>query len=120
MFSICIPYLLIRFVLNKTPSQKEEDEFNEAFLSLFIEFGLFCKHLQEADLLKKRKISLNIPFKFNGQMIADKSINLKSYLILKSYRYSTQKWDNWTEAVKRFFANVKSVISMNSQFDLAI
>ena len=39
-------------------------------------------------------------------MIADKSMNLKSY--------STQKWDNWTEGVKRFFANVKSVISMNS------
>ena len=45
-------------------------------------------------------------------MIADKSMNLKST--------PNNKWDNWTEAVKRFFANVKAVITMNSQFDLAI
>jgi hypothetical protein len=44
------------FILSKSPSPKEEAEFNSGFLLIFIEFGLFCKYLQEADILKKRKI----------------------------------------------------------------
>ena len=35
---------------------KEEDEFNDAFVLLYVEFGLFCRYLVEGEILSKRKI----------------------------------------------------------------
>lgn len=64
-------------MMNKAPTLRDEDEFNEAFLLFFKELSLFCKHLEETEILRKRNIKLNLPFKFNGYLIADKSMNLK-------------------------------------------
>jgi hypothetical protein len=49
-------FLSIRFINNRTPTFRDEEEFNDAFLLLFKELSLFCKHLEEIDILKKRKI----------------------------------------------------------------
>lgn len=71
-----------------------------------MEFQQFCKYLADGDILSKRKIQLTLPYKMNGQMVGDKSINLK--------HVPNQKWGNWTDAVKKFLTNVKAMIVMNA------
>lgn len=53
------------YIINRN-SIKEEEEFNEALIALYVEFGYFCKYLTEGDMLIKRKIILNLPYKMNG------------------------------------------------------
>ncbi|CAD8092544.1 unnamed protein product [Paramecium sonneborni] len=102
----------LNLYLNTKASQKDEEEFNDAFQQLYLEFQSFCKFLQEGDILKKRKINLTLPFSMNGIYVDGKLLSLK--------QSATQKWQEWTNSVKKFLANVKALIVANAQFDLSL
>ncbi|CAK85676.1 unnamed protein product (macronuclear) [Paramecium tetraurelia] len=102
----------LNLYLNNKTSQKDEEEFSDAFLQLYFEFQQFCKYLQDGDILRKRKINLNLPFTMNGMSVDNKILSLK--------QPAAQKWQEWTNSVKKFLANVKALIVANAQFDLSL